>query len=200
VLRSDVETPEQRDEAEVAFDRILAELHEIERGWSDDDKRWRERLEQAERERDEARTALRSIQAVAVMSQNHHADAASVSLPRNRDGRMTGREQVRRDAQANVDTRCGGFAKTILALLAELEQAERELDEAQDDAKRWQNRATILGKERQSVPALVEALRDLLDWAEGADTQIHSEWGVGQYEEDPLFAEIRQTIAAFEQE
>ncbi len=53
VLRSDVETPEQRDEAEAAFDRILAELHEIERGWSDDDKRWRERLEQAERERDE---------------------------------------------------------------------------------------------------------------------------------------------------
>jgi hypothetical protein len=35
-------------------DALLAELEQAERGWSEDDKEWREKLEQSERERDEA--------------------------------------------------------------------------------------------------------------------------------------------------
>jgi hypothetical protein len=43
---------------------------------------------------------------------------------------------------------------------------------------------------------LEAVLRGLLEWAVSADYQLHSEWGVGPYEEDPVIHTARAALKA----
>ena len=79
---------------------------------------------------------------------------------------MTDREQTRRDAEGMAYTlrtylKQPEMADLTAALLAELEQAGRELDGAEGRERTWQGRATVAEARLAKVPALVKALRGI---------------------------------------
>jgi len=48
--------------------------------------------------------------------------------------------------------------------------------------------------DRDLLAATQEVLEELLEWAQSADMQIDSEWGRGDYTEEPLFAKVRAVL------
>ncbi len=78
---------------------------------------------------------------------------------------MADREQVRRDAEEwkiRADD-AGKMSRSYLALLAELEQAERERDLKHAQVNAYALRVTELEARLASVPALVGALRGMIE-------------------------------------
>ncbi len=121
------------------------------------------------------------------------SDARVVGEAAEGEAMTVDREQTRRDAEAMIARNEYGqtWARRWLALLAELEEAERERDEARIEISRlgrtenWLNdKLTAVEARLAKVPALVEALRDIVDSTDGMFASDRAFQALAAWEQD----------------